>query len=104
MTTLTVLLIILDISVYNYNSSDNDRNRDFNPFMHNVVKWLNILWKSCGVNTARFLKYVCPFYSIIHERFNNSDNHKDNKDNNCWLPFLLHCYLFEVFESLFGSF
>ena len=24
--------------------------------------------KSCGVNTARFLKYVWPFYNIIHER------------------------------------
>ena len=27
----------------------------FNPFMHNVV------------NNARFLKYVWPFYNIIHE-------------------------------------
>ena len=24
--------------------------------------------KSCGVNTARFLKYVWPFYNIMHER------------------------------------
>ena len=38
------------------------------PFMHNVVKWPNILYKSCGVNTARFLKYVWPFYNIKHER------------------------------------
>ena len=22
----------------------------------------------CGVNTARFLKYVWPFYNIVHER------------------------------------
>ena len=36
--------------------------------MHNVVKWPNILQKSFGVNTARFLKYVWPFYNIIHER------------------------------------
>ena len=26
--------------------------------------------KSCGVNTARLLKYVWPFYSIVHERVN----------------------------------
>ena len=29
-----------------------------NPFMHNVVKWPDI----------RFLKYVWPFYNIMHER------------------------------------
>ena len=40
----------------------------FNPFMHNVVKWPNIFKKSCGVNTARFLKYVWPFYNIMHEK------------------------------------
>ena len=39
----------------------------FNPFMRNVVKWPNILWKSCGVHTARFLKCVWPFYNM-HER------------------------------------
>ena len=42
----------------------------FNPSMHNVVKWLNIFLKSCGVNTARFLKYVWPFYNIMPEKFN----------------------------------
>ena len=42
----------------------------FNPFVHNVVKWSNILQKSCGVHTARFLKYVWPFYNIMHERVN----------------------------------
>ena len=36
--------------------------------MHNVVKWPNILQKSCGVYTARFLKYVWPFYKIMDER------------------------------------
>ena len=40
------------------------------PFMHNVVKWPNILLKSSGVNTARFLKYVWPFYKIMYERVN----------------------------------
>ena len=39
-----------------------------NSFMHNVVKWPNILQKSCGVNTARLLKYVWPFSNIMHER------------------------------------
>ena len=38
--------------------------------MHNVEKWPNILEKSCGVNTARFLKYVWQFYNIMHERVN----------------------------------
>ena len=28
------------------------------PFMHNVVKWPNILKKYCAVKIARFLKYV----------------------------------------------
>ena len=38
------------------------------PFTHNVVKWPNILYKSSGVNTARFLMYVWPFYNIMHEK------------------------------------
>ena len=38
--------------------------------MHNVVKWPNILQKSCSVHAARFLKYVWPFYNIMHERVN----------------------------------
>ena len=42
-----------------------------NYFMHNVVKWANIFLKSCGVHTARFLKYVWPFYKIMHERVTN---------------------------------
>ena len=28
--------------------------------------------KSCGVNTARFLKYIWSFYNIMHERVNIS--------------------------------
>ena len=36
--------------------------------MHNVVKWPNMLLKSSGVNTARFIKCVWPFYNIMHER------------------------------------
>ena len=42
-----------------------------NPFIYNVVKWPKILLKSCGVNTARFLKYLWPFYNILHERVKN---------------------------------
>ena len=40
----------------------------FNAFIHNVEKWPNILLKSCGVNTAKFLKYVLPFFNIRNER------------------------------------
>ena len=40
---------------------------NLNPFMHNV-KWPRILLKPCGVHTARFLKYVWPFYNIMYER------------------------------------
>ena len=36
--------------------------------MYNVVKWPSILLKPCGVHTATFLKYVWPFYNIMHER------------------------------------
>ena len=28
--------------------------------------------KICGVNTTRFLKYVWPFYNIMHERVNSA--------------------------------
>ena len=41
--------------------------KDINPFMGKVIKRPNILRKSCGVHTARFLKNVWPFYNIIHE-------------------------------------
>ena len=39
-----------------------------NTFMHNVEKWPNILQKSGGVHTARFLKYVWSFSNVMHER------------------------------------
>ena len=41
--------------------------------MHNVVKWPNILLKSSGVNTARFLKYDWPFYNM-HKRVKVRNN------------------------------
>ena len=40
----------------------------FNSLFHNVEKWPNILLKSCGVHTARFLKYVWPFFNIFQQR------------------------------------
>ena len=57
-------------------NSDGDHSKcnvtfQFNPFMHNV-KWPNILYKSYGVNAARFLKYVWPFDNIMYERVNNN--------------------------------
>ena len=39
-----------------------------NPFMHDIVKWSNILLKSCGVNIARSLKYVWPLCNIMNEK------------------------------------
>ena len=42
---------------------------NFNLFVHNIKKWSNMLQKSCGVHTARFLKYVWPFFKIMDERF-----------------------------------
>ena len=46
------------------NKSNNTKFLNINPFM-DVVKWPNILLKSCGVNTAKFLKYVWPFFNVI---------------------------------------
>ena len=43
---------------------------DINLSVHTVGKWKNILWKSCGVNTARLLKYVWPFFKTMHKRVN----------------------------------
>ena len=36
--------------------------------MHNIEKRPNIVLKSCGVNSASFLKYVLPFFNIMHEK------------------------------------
>ena len=33
-----------------------------------LKKWPSILQKSYGVNTARFLKQVWPFFKLLHER------------------------------------
>ena len=66
----------------------------FNTFMHNVAKWSNILQKSCGVNTARFLKYVWPFYNM-HERVKNVLREK----NLYYLVGDLHMNYLEHFEN-----
>ena len=42
----------------------------FNSFKHNVVKWPNILWKSCGRNTARFLSMFSHFTTLCLKGFN----------------------------------
>ena len=47
-------------------------------FMHHVEKWPNILWKSCVVLTSRFLKYVWPFFSIMHDRVNSFSSENRN--------------------------
>ena len=58
-------------------------------FMQNVEKRQNIvLWKSYGVNTARFLKYAWPYFKIMHERVNLSliflSKAKRNSQINPW--------------------
>ena len=40
--------------------------KDFNAFVHNILKWPNI----ATLKIARFLKYVGPIYNIMHERVN----------------------------------
>ena len=49
-------------------SSQDNQIHWINSFMHNVVKWPNILLKFLIFKTT--LKYVWPFYNIIHERVN----------------------------------
>ena len=41
-------------------------------FMHNVVKWLNLLLKSCGVHTSRFFKYVWLYFNIMLAKVNGA--------------------------------
>ena len=38
---------------------------DLNPLMHNVTKWSDTL-KNLAVFVARFLKFVRPFWDIMH--------------------------------------
>ena len=44
-----------------------------NPFMHSVEKWPNIFLKSYSLTTARFFKYVWPFFNLcmkgLHLKF-----------------------------------
>ena len=52
---------------FNANFSKQFRDEWVNPSTHNGAKWPNILQKSCGVQTARFFKYVWPFCNIMLE-------------------------------------
>ena len=38
----------------------------FKCFMHNAEKWPNMLYKFCVALTAKFLKYVRPFFNVMH--------------------------------------
>ena len=50
------------------------------PFMYNVVKWPN------GVHTAKFLKYIWPFYNIMQVRVKNDNVNKLNSlQHDLWL-------------------
>ena len=64
----------------------------FNPFMHNVVKWPNILKRSCVVNTARFLKSVWPFYNIMYERVKKQPG--ESGAQRCAIPILCTLVIF----------
>ena len=41
---------------------------DWHVFIHAHEKWSKILLEVCGVNTARFFKYVWSFFFIVYER------------------------------------
>ena len=45
-------------------------NTGFNSFMQNVEKWPKIIKKSCGAHSARLLRYVWPFFNVMHEKIN----------------------------------
>ena len=58
------LILFLDDSFLVINLSDYAyvrRKKFINPFMHNVEKWPNL------AHTAKFLKYGCRFFNIMHE-------------------------------------
>ena len=40
------------------------KQRLVNSFIHNIEKWPNLLQKSCGVNTARFLSMFGHFLTL----------------------------------------
>ena len=59
--------------------------------------------KSCGVNTARFLKYVWPFCNM-HEMVNPSDK-MTLKKNLLWMLMLqVNLYYQSIVNLLFSSF
>ena len=58
--------------------------------MYNVSKWPNILLKSCGAHTVRLLKYVWPFYNIMHEKVNSGFAKQKNSHKRYWGFYLLY--------------
>ena len=60
-----IALFIMKIENTVYTSLQNSTLLFINPLFHNIEKWSNILLKSCGVYTVRFLKYVWPFFNIM---------------------------------------
>ena len=62
-----------------------------NPFIHYFKKWSNMLLKSCSLNTARFLKYVWPFFNIMNERINLVRWYG-------WKTKITYCYRFFCFQ------
>lgn len=49
-------------------------------FMYNDEKWSDILLESCGVNSVRILKYVWPFFIIMHEMGNYNNRKRKTFD------------------------
>ena len=48
--------------------------------MYNDEKWSDILLESCGVNSVRILKYVWPFFIIMHEMGNYNNRKRKTFD------------------------
>ena len=59
--------------------------RPFNIVMQNVEKWPNIPLKSCGIKTARLLKYVWSFSTLcikeLTDRLPSSDCNNQQQGN-----------------------
>ena len=47
--------------------------------MHNDENWSNILCKSHGAHTLRFLKYIWPFFIFLHGRAHVTGKENDEK-------------------------
>ena len=85
--------------------NNNQNNNLCQPF-HVCFKKAKHTLKSYGVQTARFLKYVLPFYNIIHKRVNSTFHRKGkgrvlllswvffmDVEHNFWQIFSQACYI-----------